>query len=533
VAVLPARLAAALATAVALTALGAAAASAGPRAAAAPQRPNVIVVMTDDQTVAELSDRSMPETMRKIAGEGTEFTRSFVSSPLCCPSRAGYITGQYPHNSGVFDNEPGYPALIDKTSTLYTWLQGAGYRTGHVGRWLLNYDRASPPGAGYDTQLGLAAPPGVEDWFGYVGSATHYYGATFSDNGQAIQLPGEEEGGPYTTRVINRAAREFVAQAAADPRPFFLTVAPLAPHSSNDLARGYCGTGGLPIPERDAVARWKDEPLPKPPSFGEPKIGDKPAWVSTRPKLKPKRRQALKSGYRCALGTLGTVDRGVGSLVKQLERQDQLADTAIFVTSDNGYFFGEHRLVLTKLYPYEEGIRVPLLARIPPAALGLPAGASAPREVDDLVNNLDLTATILDLANAPSCTAGGDCRALDGHSLVPLLRGHRPAWARQRALLVQLGGKRACNGTQTSELGLNNYYDAIRTSHWLYVELNHVNADTGLCDRPEYELYDLRNDPWQLRNKAVDPAVALPSPVQASLAARLAALRACSGASCG
>ena len=99
----------------------------------------------------------MPRTMPRSPTHGTTFSQSIVSSPLCCPSRAGFLTGQYPHNSGVFDNEPGYAALTDKGSTLYSWLQAAGYRTGHVGRFLLNYDRPTPPGG--DWQTDAASPP--------------------------------------------------------------------------------------------------------------------------------------------------------------------------------------------------------------------------------------------------------------------------------------------------------------------------------------------------------------------------------------
>ncbi len=522
-------LAAALALAAALTAIGILAGGHSTAGAAAPQRPNIIVVMTDDQSVGELSERAMPATMRRIAGEGTAFTRSFVSSPLCCPSRAGYITGQYPHNNGVFDNEPGYAALNDKDSTLYSWLRAAGYRTGHIGRWLLNYDREAPLTAGYDTDRGFAPPPGVDYWFGYVGSFTHYYGATFSDNGQPVEL------GPttYTTRVINRVARDFVAAASADPQPFFLTVAHNAPHSSNDTAPGYCGGGGLPIAERAEIPPFKRERLPQPPNFDEDKIGDKPYWIRSHPRLNARRERAVKKGYRCALATLATVDNGVRALVRELERSGELGETAIFFTSDNGYYFGEHRVALQKLYPYEEGIRVPLLARVPRAVLGLREGAPRPGEIDLLVNNLDLTATILDLARAAPCTSGGDCRVLDGRSLLPLLRGERPGWARGRALLIQLGGKRACDNTQTSELGLNNFYDALRNRRYLYAELNHLNQDTGMCDRPEFELYDLRDDPYQLRNRAVNPASGRPvSPLQARLARRLAALRSCAGAGC-
>lgn len=498
-----------------------------------PQRPNVIVIVTDDQSVAQLNERTMPRTLAALKqdGNGTEFSSSIVSSPLCCPSRAGLITGQYPHNNGVFDNEPGYGSLNAKDSTIYSWMQNAGYRTGHLGRFLLNYDRPAPPGESYDTNGGLAPAAGVDYWFGYVPGQTAYYGATFSRNGTPVTL-GQGPAG-YTTTAINREALSFVAAAKSDPRPFYLTVAQLAPHSSHFTGKGVCGAGGLPYPEDGQLGRWRSEPLPKSPSFDESKIADKPAWIRSRPGLGAKRRSALRDGWRCALATLETVDRGTAALVEQLERQGELDNTAIFFTSDNGYFFGEHRIVLNKVYPYEEAVRVPLLARVPKGLLGREVREDGrPQEVTAPVNQLDLTATILDLAGAPPCDAAGRCRVLDGRSLMPLLRGRRPAWASGRGLLIQLGSKRDC-GELPPERGLDTHYDAVRTKRHLYVELNRVNPDTGICDRPEYELYDLREDPFQLRNRAVNPALATPSALQARLAARLAALRACAGPSCG
>jgi N-acetylglucosamine-6-sulfatase len=494
------------------------------------ERPNVIVVLTDDESLGELSEATMPKTLRDLAGPGTTFTNSILSAPLCCPSRAGFLTGEYPHNSGVFDNEPGYGSLIDKSSIIYSWLQAAGYRTGHVGRYLLNYDRPPGPDDPYDpgTNGGLDSPPGLDTWFGFVGSQTLYQDATFSDNGTAIHTGSNLH--DYSTRVINRQAVGFVRGAETDPRPFFLMVAHLAPHSSNAQLPGDCGQGGLPVPERDQLGKFADVPLPKPPNFDEQAIGDKPNWVRTRPPLGHKRRVGLKLGYRCALATLPSVDRGVGQIVAELKREGQLENTAIFFMSDNGYFFGEHRIFLNKVYPYEEALRVPLIARVPPALLGSGAKRQGvPPEVSAQVNQLDVTATILDLANAQPCTASGDCRELDGRSLRPLLAGKKPDWTRGRAQLFQIGSNRTC-GQIPAERGLNTFYDALRTNHYKYIELNRVNKDTGVCDRPEYELYDLKSDPYELRNIAANPAKGQPvSALQAGLAARLAVLKQCAG----
>jgi arylsulfatase A-like enzyme len=306
-------------------------------------------------------------------------------------------------------------------------------------------------------------------------------------------------------------------------------VAHLAPHSANAPGAKPCGQG-LPQPE-DAAAYepFSDEPLPKPPSFDENQISDKPDWVSSRPALGHTRRQNLKLGLRCATATLPTVDRGVADLVRELDRQGELDNTVIVFTSDNGYFFGEHRIFLNKVFPYEEALRVPLVMLVPPALLGPRAERNGvPPAVDTPVNNLDVTATILDLTGAVPCTSGGDCRTLDGRSLVPLLNGNRPDWIRDRTLLYQLGGIRTC-GELPPERGLTNFYDALRTKRYVYVELDRVNRETGACDRPEWELYDLKTDPYQLDNIAVDPRIGPVSPQQAELAARLNVLRQCAG----
>lgn len=510
-----------------LALLAGGAGAAEPRAAS--PRPNVVFVLTDDETVAQLSERTMPHTVRALA-DGTSFTNSIVTSPLCCPSRAGFISGQYPHNSGVYDNEPGYGSLTDKPSTIYSWLAAAGYRTGHIGRFLLNYDRESPPGADYDTHLGLDPPAGVDDWFGYVGGATLYTGATFSDNGVPVAAGSGKAG--YTTRMINHAALDFVRDSRSDPRPFFLMVSHVAPHASNVTTTGPCAQGGIPKPENAKAFRpYADEPLPKPPSFDEKAIGDKPAWVRSRPHLGHRKRTDLKVDLRCTLATLTTVDRGVGTLVHELKRDGELDNTMFIFSSDNGYLFGEHRVFLNKVYPYEESLRVPLLVRMPTSALrGGSATRRQPAEVSTPVDQVDLTATILDLAGAAPCDANGDCRTLDGRSLQPLLRGSRPEWRRGRTLLFQIGSNRTC-GELPAEKGMRNFYDGVRNKRFVYVELNRVNPQTGECDRPEYELYDLRKDPYELRNRAVNPAKKTPSARQRSLAAQLASMRDCAGVS--
>jgi N-acetylglucosamine-6-sulfatase len=488
------------------------------------ERPNVLVIMTDDQTVSQFTPRLMPKTFAALSHGATTFTRSFVSSPMCCPSRAGLLTGQYPHNTGVLDNTPGYGALIDKDRTLFTWLRAAGYRTGHIGRFLLNYTKFStaPADPNGPPLPAPPNPPGVDDWFGYADYSTHYFSAPFSDNGvPASSAPFKHR---YITRAIDAQSREFISQAAPSEQPFFLWVGEVAPHSTNDAPHGECASGAAGA-EPGTYKRWSDEPLPESPSFNERSINDKPDWISFHHPLKRPARAALTKGWRCALASLTSVDRGVGSILGQLRELGELANTAVFFTSDNGLLYGEHRVVLEKLYPYDEALRVPLMARVPPAYLG---GATAPRSVKQPVANIDLTATILALAGAQPCDEQGRCRTLDGRSLLPLLGAPGIPWPRQRGILSQVGN-RLCGTIPEPGNGLRNYYDALRTRSQLYVEHNRVNATTGACDRPEYELYDLTKDPYELRNIAVNPATHTPSPVQASLADRLHRLARCSG----
>jgi N-acetylglucosamine-6-sulfatase len=514
---------AALTAAIALAAAVPTPAPAGSKPPPQP-RPNVLVIMTDDQTVSQFTPEVMPKTFRKLAEGGTIFDRSFVSSPLCCPSRAGFLTGQYAHNNGVFDNTPGYAALLQKDRTLFTWLRAAGYHTGHVGRFLLGYDtQATTPADPYGTPPPASPnPPGVDDWYGYDDYPTHYFSAPFSDNGNPTSSATSKHG--YITRAIDAQARDFIAQSAPSPEPFFLWLAEVAPHSTNDPPRAEC-SAGAPATEPGTYRQWADAELPEPPSFNEESIHDKPAWLRFRRPLRAGYVKAIRRSWRCALASLSSVDRGVASIVNQLRQLGELDDTAIFFTSDNGLFYGEHRVVLQKLYPYDEALRVPLLAHIPPTYLG---GDTPPRTISAPVTNVDLTATILALAGAPPCDEQGRCRTLDGRSLLPLLGGPGPAFPKQRAILSEVGN-RICGTVPIPGLGIKNQYDAIRTRNQLYVELNRRDPGTGACDRPEYELYDLTEDPFQLKNIAVNPANKTPSELQAGLANRLHELARCAG----
>lgn len=197
-------------------------------------RPNVVVIMTDDQTVADM--QALPKTLELIGRPGTTFQNSFVSWALCCPSRATYLTGQLPHNHGVMGNAPpagGYTRL-NHANTLPVWLSAAGYRTAHLGKYLNGYGERNP----------REVPPGWAHWFGLVDPTTYrMYNYTINDD-TLLRSFGEDPE-DYQTDVLAAEAERVLRAWAGDEAPFFLSIAPLAPHLELGLQHAGLGIGGL------------------------------------------------------------------------------------------------------------------------------------------------------------------------------------------------------------------------------------------------------------------------------------------------
>jgi arylsulfatase A-like enzyme len=444
---------------------------------ASAERPNVIVLMTDDQTME--STRVMPALRTELVEAGTTFDRSFVSNALCCPSRATFLTGQYSHNHGVLDNDPpdgGYFRL-GKREWLPVWLQRAGYHTVHVGKFLNRYGIRSP----------TEVPPGWDEWYASVDPSTYRFtGYTLNENG-ALNTYGGYSTDDYAARAVS-----VVERMGETRTPFFLSVAFLAPHSGApgdpDDPRGLATPSPAPR-HRDRFAHAR---LPGGPAIDEPDVSDKPSFIRSRPPIGAERRAAIEENYRQGLESLLAVDEGIAAIVAALRAEGELERTLIVFTSDNGFFYGEHRVQNGKVLVYEPSIRVPLVMRGP----GVPAGARRRQ----LVTNADLAPTILDAAGA---VPG---RPQDGRSLFPLLEDPGLEWGRD--LLVE------------GAAGLNQpAFDALRTYRYVYAR--HANG--------ERELYDLERDPHQLESLHADPRHAT---IQAELDARLAALADCAGRDC-
>jgi N-acetylglucosamine-6-sulfatase len=433
-------------------------------------RPNVVQVMTDDQTVESL--RVMPNVRSLLAEQGVTFDNYVVNYSLCCPSRATWLTGQYAHNHGVRGNEPpsgGYAAL-DGRWTLPVWLQRAGYYTAHVGKYLNGYGSTTP-----DTEI----PPGWTNWEGalddpddYMGGSYTMYGYTLNENGSIVHYgstPGAPDPATYQTDVYSAKAEEVIRDRAPLSKPFYLSVAPLAPHYEGSLACTCAGDNPRAAPRHQG--NFSSASLPRPPSFNEADVSDKPAEIRNMGPMAPVGITLVEDAYRERLESLLAVDEMVQNIVDALGDTGELDDTVVIFTSDNGFFQGEHRIRDGKVRLYEEAIKVPMIVR----------GPGFPRDVTrtQLTSNVDLAPTILDLADAAPVG-----RSLDGVSLLPLAAD--PLTHTGRAISLEAFFN--ADGPGEDPANPPTRYRGIRTDRYLYVE-------HGTSER---ELYDLRTDPFQL-----------------------------------
>jgi N-acetylglucosamine-6-sulfatase len=452
-------------------------------AAPAAARPNVIVLMTDDQTMASLG--TMPQTTELLGRQGTVFQQAIASFPLCCPSRATALTGQYSHNHGVISNVGAFGGhrVLDHANTLPVWLREAGYRTMHVGRYLNGYEYAD------------GIPPGWSDWHASPHSgAFNYVRWRVNENGALVQYPVESHPGEYLTDFHGRRARELIEAAAPGDQPFYLQVWFVAPHRAAPRDPDDPTTVGTPSPAPRHRDMFASTTMPRPPNFDEANMYDKPQEVADRPRLDPATVAGIEENWRQELESLQAVDEAVAGIVQTLERTGELANTLIVFTSDNGYMHGEHRAKSEKVLLYEEAIRVPLVMRGP----GIPSGLVDPRPVA----NIDIAPTIAD------ATGAGARRTMDGRSLLDLVADPTARWGRE--LLLENG--RGANSVSP--------FRGIRTDRYVYAK----TLSTG-----EFELYDLERDPYQLHSL---DATQRYDAVQRDLARRLRRLRDCAGASC-
>lgn len=468
--------------------------AAGAPAKVAATRPNVIVVLTDDQDLVLGSMNYMPKTRSLLGDQGATFSQYFVPTSLCCPSRATLLTGQYIHSHGIFQNfRPDGGFLRFKTlgheeKTLAAALQQAGYRTALLGKYMNEY-----PLVGDKTYV----PPGWDEWFAPAAGAP-YGGFNYTVNDDGVLVERGKAPEDYLTDVLAQEARGFMTRSAAAQEPFFLFVAPFVPHKP-----------AVPAPRHAKLFVGLEAPRTR--SFNERDISDKPQ-IRQRARLTEQEIINLHILYRLRLRTLQAVDEMVAGIVESLRQSGQLDNTYIFFTSDNGFHLGQHRMPAGKYTPYEEDIRVPFLVRGP----GIPAKL----KVDALAMSVDLAPTIAELTGVPLLAQA------DGRSLAQLLRGkpQPPGW-RKSVFLEQYHFEAVPQSAATTlepsdvpggqevptHLGL-------RTRTFKYLEY-----ESG-----ELEYYDLVKDPHELQNLAKTMS---PEYLE-KLSAIVKALSTCAGAGC-
>lgn len=469
------------------------------------EQPNIVFVLTDDQDYASYSQETMPHTVELLGDHGVTFTNTHDTTPLCCPSRAAYLTGQYGHNNGVLNNKPGYGNLLDKDNVLPVWLDRAGYETAYVGKFLNGYETY------VDDKDDVA--PGWDRWSALVGNARGYYDFQLTVDGK--QRKEIYDDGTYLTDALNDRAEELVRELSGR-EPFFLQLGQAAPHNENLNADSGGPCGGGAVPARRDEGRFAATPLPNLPAVLERDVSDKPYFVADQPPLDAAKRAKIRARYVCRLETLPAVDRGIAQLVAALREEGELDETVIVFASDNGDFHGQHRLAAGKGLAYEEASHVPLVIRVPPAFRG---SGEAGVEIDAPTANIDLVPTLVEWSGTETCPEAGGCRVMDGRSLLPLIEGEG-GWPPDRPLATEFNfGKDAIQPGRATSCR----FQGVRQGPWLYIDhTSSPDPETGACEDSELlELYDRAADPYELDNLA---AVAPDLPRVAAARERLAAL---------
>ncbi len=437
------------------------------------QRPNVVVILTDDQRWDALGSAERPllgiqtPNLDRLAREGAVFRNAFVTTSLCSPSRASMLSGLYAHTHQVINNFTDYP---DDLPSYPRQLQKAGYETAYIGKFHM--------GEGSD-----AKRPGFDYWITHTGQGK-YYGNTFNIDGQRREVKG------YYTQVVTQFAIDWLGRR--HERPFLLILGHKASH-------------GPFVPEEKYRNAFKDVKIEYPASAFQ--LEGKPKWVEQRldtwhgiygplyefrkdfPDRSPAGVAIFGEFVRSYTATILSVDDSVGAIYAALQRLGQLDNTVLIFLSDNGFLLGEHGMI-DKRTMHEESIRISLLVRYPPRV----KSASV---VKQMVLNVDLAPTIIDYAGAE-----------------PLARVHGRSWA---PLVDPPDRASAADGRRTwrtSWLYEYNYEKqfpytpnvrGVRTKDWKY---SHSPHGDGGPDRHKAELYHLQNDPHELRNLIDEPSSA-------------------------
>ena len=426
-------------------------------------RPNIIFILVDDLRWDELGITGHPfiktTNIDRIGSEGVLFRNAFVTAPLCSPSRAGFLTGQYAHTHGITDNIDRSVAS-HKLNTFPLPLRQSGYATAFIGKWHMGNDDSPRPG--------------FDRWVSFKGQGS-YLDPAINEDGKDVNQRG------YITDILNGYAVEFIKRR--HDKPFLVYLAHKAIHP--EVMQHGDGSINMDHAERFIPAErhqklFTGEKIPRRPSAmqaptGKPalqrQIGDLPALGAST----ATRDEVILGRLR----SLMAVEEGVGEILKALKETDQLDNTVIVFSSDNGYFYGEHGLSIERRLAYEESIRMPLLIRYPKV---IKAGTVR----DELALNIDVAPTLLELAGISTQNV------VQGRSLVSLIKDEKSEW--RNSFLIEYYSDRVM--PRIRQMG----YKAIRDERWKYI---HYYELPGMD-----ELYDLKSDPYEMNNLINHPDAA-------------------------
>ena len=424
---------------------------------AAARPPNVVVILVDDLRWDDLGIEGHPfaqtPNIDQLAREGVRFRNAFATTPLCSPSRAAILTGQYGHTNGITDNTA-RDSLSHRLPTFAQPMARAGYQTAFFGKWHMGND---------DTPR-----PGFTRWVAMKGQG-EAVDPKFNIDGTRV----EEKG--YVTDLLTDHVVTFMQQSRGKPFMVFLAHKALHP---NIVQRDDGSTGAVAgqaagfIPAERHRGRYANAVVPRRPNAGPPNVR-KPALQRSLAGVAPlgPGTATPDKDVRDRLEMLLGVDESLDRIEQTLRAMGELERTVIILTSDHGYFYGEHGLNEERRLAYEETARIPLIVRFPPLAT---AGITPTQ----MVQTIDLAPTILDIAGVR------DTVKRQGVSLVPLLRGESPPW--RRSVLIEYYSDRVFPRIR------NMGYQAVRTERYKFI---HYLELPGMD-----ELYDLQADPYEMDN---------------------------------
>ncbi|GFS00117.1 N-acetylglucosamine-6-sulfatase-like [Elysia marginata] len=474
------------------------------------KQPNIVFVLTDDQDVVLFGQQPMPKTHKLLTEQGILFKNMFVSSPLCCPSRASILSGQFVHNHNTHNNSalggcsgPAWQNQVEPKAFV-TYLKAEGYRTFFAGKYLNQYGFKRTGGVEH-------VPPGWDEWHGLVGNSV-YYNYSLSVNG-VEEKHGNNYTEDYLTDVIHHRGLEFLSQQS-ERHPFFMM-----------LSTPSCHAPFTPAPQYEK--EFQNEKAPRTKSFNV--HGKDKHWLveAAATPMADDVINLVDNNYRQRHRTLLSVDDMVEGVYNKLKAMDLLDNTYIFFSSDNGFHLGQFSLPNDKRQPYEFDIRVPLIVRGP--------GIKPNTTSEESVTNVDLAPTFVDLSGSK-----GQPHQFDGMSFARIL--HSETHQFRSTVLVEYYGEEADKVPECPQFNGQHLEGCYKRFHCIcqdsknntYGCIRYDNSKESFkfCEFQDtantIEVYDLKADPDELTNIAKTA----PPQLLSKLTDKLAKLSLCKGKGC-